>query len=74
MLGPGWNPEREMGWDEPHALVGRNLHDATDGIDQLIGSVCVLGDLKPGWVFVGERGNANARLRIVFPKNRAMSQ
>jgi len=55
-----------MRWDEPHALIGRYFHEAANGVDQLVGSVCVFRYLEAGRVFIGERRNRNAVLRIVF--------
>jgi len=64
MLSSSWNPQCKMRRDQPHALIGRDLHNATDRVDQLIRPVRVLRHLKARRVFMGEGRNGYAPLWI----------
>jgi hypothetical protein len=73
MKGSGRNPECKLRRDEPHAMAGRNLHDASGGINQLVRSMSVFRNLKARGVIIGKSGHRDASNRIKLPKKFALS-
>src|SRR6266498_637789 len=70
---PGRDPHAKVRRDQPHAPARRYLHYPAYRIDELIGTMSMLGYLETARILIGQRRNRNAAPGIILG-NEALSQ